>query len=109
MIAFGAYAETYEAPESQWRDYEPDPICDDFGTLYGLREARDFLRATGGAHSCGITAIEPNCSDWNRAEWITAYGSMDYISGETEHRVICFPHSLTPSTRARVCRAIIGG
>lgn len=106
-IRFHAYSETYAAAADDEEDYFAEPEGDDFGNLYGIRDARDFLYAAGGSHCCGIQSVQADCSDYRQARSITAYASMDYIEGTYENRTICFPDSLTASTRARICRAIL--
>lgn len=102
MITFSAYSEQYVPSEDEEC---PESEVDDFGTVVGLRDAVDFLRATGGTYS-GIQCVEPSDSEWSQARWVTAYGTADYIDGTVENRSIHFPERMTAATRARVCRAL---
>jgi len=103
-IPFHAYSESYVFSEN---DDCPESDIDDFGTILGIRDAKNFLYEAGGSHSCGLQYIGADCSDYRYARSITAYAGMDYIDGNIENRTICFPDSITASTRARICRAII--
>lgn len=107
MLTFNAYSETFAAPAYDEEDYCAEPETEDCGSIAGIRNARDFLYSAGGSHSCGLQSIGADCSDYRHARSITAYASMDYIEGTYENRTICFPESLTASTRARICRAIL--
>jgi len=104
---FKAYSETYVFQDESENDDCPESVIDDCGTITGIHDAKVFLCESGGSHCCGLQYIGADCSDYRYARSITAYATMDYMDGTIENRTICFPDSLTPSSRARICRAII--
>jgi len=75
-----------------------------------LRSAVTDLFETRTAHCSGIECVEPNCCrpDFQNARWITAYNGMEFLTGDRESRSLHFPESMTPASRARLCKLLMG-
>lgn len=89
--------------------------CDDYhqddqseGQYLSLREAMEILQGTRTAHCGGVEVIEASCSDLSKARWIDVYNGQEYLTGASERRSIHWPDSVTPSTRRRLCRLLMG-
>lgn len=74
-----------------------------------LREALQSLFETRTSQVDGISAIEPNDSEYQRARWMTVYNGAEYLTGANESRSIHFPERVTGATRARLVRLVLRG
>ena len=58
---------------------------------------------------CEAGGREANCSPLSRdypPDWFTAYGSMDYRTGETVNTSLHVPRHVTPASRLRIARLL---
>lgn len=72
-----------------------------------LRTAIDQTGQTRTSQVDGVEAIEPSDSRHESARWITVHNGMEYLTGTNESRSLHFPESMTPASRARLCKLLI--
>lgn len=69
----------------------------------GLHRAVDIWKQTRTAHCDGVTACEPDSSDWGQARAVSIYNGAEYRTGARETRTLHFPESMTAARRRELC------
>jgi hypothetical protein len=73
-----------------------------------LRDAIEAVRQTRTCHVDSALAIEPSECPGNSFRWITINNGMEYLTGAYESRSLHIPDAVTPSSRKRILRLLIG-
>jgi hypothetical protein len=102
MIAFSVTYDIYTQESIEAGETADDGfICQNVS----LRDAIAAVCETDN-NTCERTNIESSDSRISHARWFTVYNSMDWISGDTEHRSLHIPESVTASSRKRIARLL---
>ncbi len=96
---------TYEIVTEESAENGEAEDCGFAGENLGLREALDLTVQTE-SNLCEQTCIEASDSTIGTARWFTVYNSATYDTGVQENRSLHIPDGVTPSSRARIFRAL---